>query len=116
MPKLVGFAVLPADTFSGSPPSGNAVNNPRNGRETPFDSQPVQGFSGVQFAPGSEDGSTYWFLSDNGFGTQSNTADYRLVVQTQVASTVSGLKREVLYAQSKNYCAIVLSTISRVAA
>ncbi len=76
MPELVGFAVLPADTFAAGPPSGNFIQT--NNRPTPFDSQPVQGFSGVQFAPGSEDGSTYWFLSDNGFGSQGNSADYLL--------------------------------------
>ncbi|MEM9503389.1 MAG: glycerophosphodiester phosphodiesterase family protein, partial [Cyanobacteria bacterium P01_E01_bin.43] len=37
----------------------------------------VQGFSGVQFAPDS-DGATFWFLSDNGFGGQSNSTDYLL--------------------------------------
>ena len=76
MPELVGFAVLPADTFAEGPPSGNFIQN--DNRETPFDSQPVQGFSGVQFAPGSEDGSIFWFLSDNGFGRQDNSADYLL--------------------------------------
>ncbi|MGB3512549.1 MAG: glycerophosphodiester phosphodiesterase family protein, partial [Microcoleaceae cyanobacterium] len=76
MAELKGFAVLPADTFAEGPPSGNFINT--NNRPTPFDSQPVQGFSGVQFAPGSEDGNTYWFLSDNGFGAQGNSADYLL--------------------------------------
>ncbi|MDJ0552974.1 MAG: glycerophosphodiester phosphodiesterase family protein [Microcoleaceae cyanobacterium MO_207.B10] len=77
MPELVGFAVLPADTFAEGPSSGNFFGT-TNGRETPFEGQPVQGFSGVQFAPGSEDGSTFWFLSDNGFGLQDNSADYLL--------------------------------------
>ncbi|GGA58510.1 glycerophosphodiester phosphodiesterase family protein [Okeania sp. KiyG1] len=76
MAELTGFAVLPADTFADGPPSGNFINT--NNRPTPFDSQPVQGFSGVQFAPDSEDGSSYWFLSDNGFGSQGNSADYLL--------------------------------------
>ncbi|WP_246844210.1 glycerophosphodiester phosphodiesterase family protein [Hydrocoleum sp. CS-953] len=76
MPELVGFAVLPADTFAEGPSSGNFINT--DNREAPFDGQPVQGFSGVQFAPGSEDGSTFWFLSDNGFGLQDNSADYLL--------------------------------------
>ncbi|WP_293061465.1 glycerophosphodiester phosphodiesterase family protein [Okeania sp. SIO2B3] len=76
MAELTGFAVLPADTFAEGPPSGNFIDT--DNRPTPFDSQPVQGFSGVQFAPGSEDGSTYWFLSDNGFGSQGNSADYLL--------------------------------------
>lgn len=76
MPELTGFAVLPADTFAEGPPSGNFIDT--NNREIPFDSQPVQGFSAVQFAPGNEDGSAYWFLSDNGFGAQGNSADYLL--------------------------------------
>ncbi|MEO0969044.1 MAG: glycerophosphodiester phosphodiesterase family protein, partial [Cyanobacteria bacterium J06639_18] len=74
------FASLPADTFADGPQSGadNGNGEPisANGRTGPFDGQPVQGFSGVQFAPG-VDGS-YWFLSDNGFGGQSNSADYLL--------------------------------------
>ncbi|MEL7039732.1 MAG: glycerophosphodiester phosphodiesterase family protein, partial [Cyanobacteria bacterium J06592_8] len=81
--KLVGFASLPADTFAEGPQSGadNGNGEPisRNGRTGPFDEQPVQGFSGVQFAPGSE-GDTYWFLSDNGFGNIRNSSDYLLRV------------------------------------
>jgi glycerophosphoryl diester phosphodiesterase len=79
MPILQGFAVLPADSFDedffdiDSPPAGEAVD--ANGRTGPFPAQPIQGFSGVQFADG--DGS-YWFLSDNGFGSQGNSADYLL--------------------------------------
>ncbi len=75
-PKIVGFASLPADTFAPGLPggSGNAITTPD--RTTPFDGQPVQGFSGVQFA---DDGS-YWFLSDNGFGSKANSADYLLRV------------------------------------
>ncbi len=78
--KLTGFASLEADTFAPGPQSGADGGNGQpisaNGRTGPFDNQPVQGFSGVQFAPGG-DGS-YWFLSDNGFGAQSNSADYLL--------------------------------------
>ena len=77
MTQLIGFASLPADTFASGPASGSAVTNPTNGRPTPFASQPVQGFSGVQFAPGSE-GDVFWFLSDNGYGAKSNSADYLL--------------------------------------
>ncbi|MEO0801986.1 MAG: alkaline phosphatase [Cyanobacteria bacterium J06642_2] len=79
--ELVGFASLPADTFADGPESGadNGDGEPisANGRTGPFDGQPVQGFSGVQFAP-SGDGSTFWFLSDNGFGAKANSADYLL--------------------------------------
>ena len=52
--KLVGFASLPADTFAEGPPAGgnDGTGNPisANGRVGPFASQPVQGFSGVQFS------------------------------------------------------------------
>ncbi|MEO0376866.1 MAG: alkaline phosphatase, partial [Cyanobacteria bacterium P01_A01_bin.17] len=77
--ELVGFASLPADTFAEGPPAGagDGEGNPidANGRTGPFEGQPVQGFSGVQFADA--DGS-FWFLSDNGFGSQENSADYLL--------------------------------------
>ena len=72
---LKGFAVLPADTFAEGPPAGEGIS--ANDRTGPFEGQPVQGFSGVQFAPGS-DGSSFWFLSDNGFGAKDNSADYLL--------------------------------------
>ncbi|MEC4983734.1 MAG: esterase-like activity of phytase family protein [Oscillatoria sp. PMC 1068.18] len=71
---LVGFASLPADTFADGPPSGEGIST--DNRSVPFDNQPVQGFSGVQFAP-NDDGS-YWFLSDNGFGSRLNSDDYLL--------------------------------------
>lgn len=78
--KLVGFASLPADTFAEGPPSGTDRGNgtpiSANGRVGPFDGQPVQGFSGVQFAPDAR--GSFWFLSDNGFGAQTNSADYLL--------------------------------------
>ena len=87
MAKLKGFASLPADTFAEGPPSGadngqvDAIRRIQpisaNGRTGPFDGQPVQGFSAVQFAP-SSDGGTFWFLSDNGFGGEFNSADYLL--------------------------------------
>ncbi|NEQ52518.1 MAG: DNRLRE domain-containing protein, partial [Leptolyngbya sp. SIO3F4] len=87
MVTLKGFASLPADTFASGPSSGNdngridAVNRIQpisaNGRSGPFDGQPVQGFSGVQFAPNT-DNETFWFLSDNGFGGESNSTDYLL--------------------------------------
>ncbi|HEY9659344.1 MAG TPA: glycerophosphodiester phosphodiesterase family protein, partial [Allocoleopsis sp.] len=80
-PKLVGFASLPADTFAEGPAAGgdDGTGKPisANDRTGPFAGQPVQGFSGVQFAPGS-DGSSFWFLSDNGFGAKANSSDYLL--------------------------------------
>jgi len=84
---LKGFASLFADTFADGPQSGADNGNvdpvlriqpiAANGRTGPFEGQPVQGFSGVQFTPGG-DGNTFWFLSDNGFGGQTNSADYLL--------------------------------------
>uniref|UniRef100_UPI0018E53424 alkaline phosphatase n=1 Tax=Cyanothece sp. BG0011 TaxID=2082950 RepID=UPI0018E53424 len=71
---LVGFSSLPADTFEPGLPGGSGNDISSGNRETPFDDQPVQGFSGVQFA---EDGN-YWFLSDNGYGSKANSADYLL--------------------------------------
>lgn len=64
---LVGRAVLPAATFVDGPASGlyAGVN---------FSSQPVQGFSCLVDA---KDGS-FWALSDNGYGSIENSADFRL--------------------------------------
>ncbi|MGB3535652.1 MAG: esterase-like activity of phytase family protein [Microcoleaceae cyanobacterium] len=81
MGKLIGYASLPADTFAEGPPSGgnNGEGEPisGNGRTGPFESQPIQGFSGVQLAPNNSKDS-FWFLSDNGFGAKDNSADYLL--------------------------------------
>ncbi len=72
--ELTGFAELPADTFAGGPPSGQYDENGNLLPEPRFEGQPVQGFSGVQFA----DQDSYWFLSDNGFGAKLNSQDYLL--------------------------------------
>lgn len=91
--QLVGFASLPADTFAeGTPAGGNdGEGNPidANGRTGPFDGQPVQGFSGVQFAP--DNTGAFWFLSDNGFGTQENSTDYLLRIY-QVDPNFTGVE------------------------
>jgi glycerophosphoryl diester phosphodiesterase len=70
--ELIGFASLPADTFGAGPDSGNGISG--NGRTGPFPGQPIQGFSGVQFA----DDTSFYFLSDNGYGNKQNSADYLL--------------------------------------
>ncbi len=73
--ELVGFALLPADTFASGPPSGAYRQTPGFRSEgTSFSRQPVQGFSGIQFGPQG----TYWLLSDNGFGSKANSPDYLL--------------------------------------
>jgi hypothetical protein len=43
--SLTGRAVLPADTFAHGPAVGQALESRINGRDLPFDSVPVQGFS-----------------------------------------------------------------------
>ncbi|MEU6372785.1 esterase-like activity of phytase family protein [Streptomyces sp. NPDC046909] len=75
---LTGFAALPAQTFvPGSEPSGSAIGaGPFNGITPPFAEQPVQGFSGVV---NRHDG-TFDALSDNGYGTKANSADFLLRV------------------------------------
>ncbi|NET73217.1 MAG: glycerophosphodiester phosphodiesterase [Sphaerospermopsis sp. SIO1G2] len=72
MVKLVGFASLPADTFAEDVISGEGIS--ANGRTGPFPGQPIQGFSGVQFA----NNQSFYFLSDNGYGSRENSADYLL--------------------------------------
>ena len=69
---LEGFASLPADTFAPGPKSGQLID--ANGRKGPFISQPVQGFSAVQFA--SE--TAFWFMPDNGYGAKTNSSDFLL--------------------------------------
>ncbi|MGI5288626.1 esterase-like activity of phytase family protein [Nonomuraea polychroma] len=75
---LTGFASLPALTFvPGSEPSGSSLGTaPVNGVTPPFPAQPVQGFSGIVRR---HDG-TFEVLSDNGFGTKANSADFLLRV------------------------------------
>ena len=91
--ELAGFASLPADTFAEGPQSGtdDGEGNPieANGRIGPFDGQPVQGFSGVQFAP--DNTGAFWFLSDNGFGAQDNSTDYLLRIY-QVDPNFTGIE------------------------
>ncbi len=73
--ELAGFAMLPADTFAAGPPAGFALDpQATNGRRVPFDSQPVQGVSAVL-----PQWNGHWLvMSDNGFGSKGNSADYRL--------------------------------------
>ena len=76
--QLVGRAVLPVATFSHGPTSGQYLGpGPINGQTVPFEhKQPVQGFSAVL----SNGDSTFMVMSDNGFGSLENSADYQLRV------------------------------------
>ncbi|HUQ55435.1 esterase-like activity of phytase family protein [Lentzea sp.] len=73
---LTNFAFLPAETFlPGTEPSGAALGTaPINGVTPPFADQPVQGFSGLVR---NSDG-TFDAISDNGYGTKANSADFTL--------------------------------------
>jgi hypothetical protein len=86
--ELVGFAMLEADTFASGPASGQFTGSGGKLDAPRFKSQPVQGFSGVQFG---ENGS-YWVMPDNGFGAKYNSADYllRLYNVTLEPKTASG--------------------------
>lgn len=99
--KLVGHAILPANTIIKAPEdapahlqtSGKFSTADRRraegfgtvpgtdgvrptGLSLPFDGQPVQGFSGIK---ANGDG-TYWSLSDNGFGNKLNSSDAALML------------------------------------
>lgn len=78
--KLVARAVLDAATFASGPTSGTLLGaEPINGQAVPFvNKQPVQGFSAVL----DNKNGTYQVMSDNGFGSLENSADYHLRVYT----------------------------------
>jgi len=79
---LTGFASLPALTFvPASEPSGHQLDTaPVNGVAAPWADQPVQGFSGIVR---NGDG-TFEVMSDNGFGTKDNSADFVLRIHSIV--------------------------------
>jgi hypothetical protein len=99
--KLVNHAILPANTIIAAPAdapaylktSGKFSTADRKradalgsvpgkdgvrltGLSLPFDGQPLQGFSGIKAM---EDG-TFWSLSDNGFGSKTNSTDAMLML------------------------------------
>jgi hypothetical protein len=85
---LLRFAALPASTFvSASEPSGSALGTvPINGVAVPFADQPVQGFSA---AVRNRDG-TFDVLSDNGYGTKANSADFVLRIHRVAPDFATG--------------------------
>lgn len=74
---LTGWARLPAATFADGPSSGQfATPNPYGTNAPPYvGRQPVQGFSGVLATRRAD---VFRFLVDNGFGSQTNSADVML--------------------------------------
>ena len=71
---LTGRAVLPADTFCAGPAVGHELGPVINGRDLPFDSVPLQGFSSL-LSLGNDQ---YLALQDNGFGTLANSPRFPL--------------------------------------
>ena len=75
---LEGWALMPANTFSDGPTSGQFAGPGAGGNPLPLvNAQPVQGLSAV--LPGAVAGS-YRVMTDNGFGAQGNSADTLLRV------------------------------------
>jgi hypothetical protein len=75
---LIGWASLPAATFSPGPVSGQFIGaGPFNGHMPPFPGQPVQGFSAILHGPLP---GTFYLMSDNGFGSRANSPDALLRV------------------------------------
>jgi len=70
---LSGWAIMPANTFSDGPTSGQFAGSGAGGNALPLiNLQPVQGFSAVLNGPVA---GSYLVMPDNGFGTQANSAD-----------------------------------------
>lgn len=75
--ELVGRAILPADSFTRGPTSGQHIGGGANGVSAPFvRRQPVQGFSAIL----KDRRGAFLVMSDNGFGSLENSADYNLRV------------------------------------
>ena len=70
---LSGWALMPANTFSDGPTTGQFAGAGAGGNPLPLlNRQSVQGFSAVLNGPTSD---TFLVMPDNGFGTQNNSAD-----------------------------------------
>ena len=71
--ELIGFALMPANTFAVGPTSGQFAGPGAGGNALPLiDKQPVQGVSAVLHGPTAR---TFYIMPDNGFGTKTNSAD-----------------------------------------
>lgn len=81
--ELVGYAVLPADTFAEGPASGQFSGDGSKAAQPRFPSQPVQGFSAVQFGAAAL---SYAVMPDNGYGSKYNSPDFLLRLYTVTPS------------------------------
>lgn len=90
---LTGWAVMPANTFSDGPTSGQFAGTGAGGNPLPLlNKQPVQGVSAVLNGPVA---GTYLVMSDNGFGSKPNSPDtllrmYALQPQWRTSAGGSG--------------------------
>jgi len=70
---LSGWAIMPANTFSDGPTSGQFAGSGAGGNALPLiNLQPVQGLSAVLNGPTP---GSYLVMTDNGFGAKTNSAD-----------------------------------------
>jgi len=76
--ELIGFALMPANTFAAGPTSGQFAGPGAGGNALPLiHQQPVQGVSAVLRGPNA---GSFYIMPDNGFGAQTNSADALLRV------------------------------------
>ena len=79
VPRLIGRAVMPVETYKPGPPSGadkvpaGQTEITINGIDFPTPSQPVEGFSSV--IDGRRSGE-YLAMPDNGYGSKSGSKDF----------------------------------------
>ena len=71
--ELVGFALMPANTFAEGPTTGQFAGPGAGGNPLPLiNKQSVQGVSAVLHGPHAQ---TFYIMPDNGFGAKTNSAD-----------------------------------------
>lgn len=73
--RLSGWAEIPSDYRRPGPLSGQFTSGTVNGVTPPYNGQPIPGFSGM--IPAARPG-RYIALPDNGFGAQTNSADFTI--------------------------------------
>ncbi len=73
--RLSGWAEIPSTYLRPGPLSGQFTTGPVNGVTPPYNGQPIPGFSGM--IPASRRG-RFIALPDNGFGAQTNSADFTI--------------------------------------
>jgi hypothetical protein len=72
---LTGWALMPANTFAPGPTSGQFITAPFGNPAPLPNHQPVQGLSAVLHGPTAD---SFYVMPDNGYGSQSNSADAML--------------------------------------